>query len=204
VCRVCFKRIEPHHILDLFVHSLFLCDACRSGFLFYEGVRHIDTIKITIAYVYNEVFKNHLYAYKGQNDYALAPIFLAPILPWIKWLFMNKEIMLIPSSDEMLKKRGFDHVHGIFSGLDIKIHHCFVKTEDVKQSEQTFENRKLIHDKIIWSSQCNHLSRKTHYVIVDDVITSGETMRAIIRLLKRKGFDFIEGFALSSPIKNHQ
>jgi predicted amidophosphoribosyltransferase len=204
VCKACFKKIEPHHILDLLGGSMYLCDACRNGFVFYEGVRDIDNIKITVAYVYNEVFKNHLYAYKGQNDFALATIFLAPILPWIRWLFIFKEIMLTPSAIEMVKKRGFDHIYAIFSSLGVNIHSCFLKTEDVKQSEQTFENRKLIHDKIQWSSQCDHLSRKTHYVLVDDVITSGETMRAMIKLLKRKGFDFIEGFALSSPIKNHQ
>lgn len=84
------------------------------------------------------------------------------------------------TSDE---KRGFNHVVEMFSLLHLKMITCIHKIDDVKQSDCSSKQREEIikHLKI----DENAPLKNKKILIVDDVYTTGSTVKAMIRLINR-------------------
>ena len=91
--------------------------------------------------------------------------------------------MPAPSSKEADEERGFNHVVEMFKSLKLKMLTCIHKTTNVKQSDLNAEERKNIKDHLFIDDV--DLSNKK-ILIVDDVYTTGSTVKAMIELIKSK------------------
>jgi len=91
----------------------------------------------------------------------------------------------IPSWIDDDNLRGFNHVVEIFKSLKLKMNFPLTKACKYKQSDQRKENRKDIIN-ILKMSHVDNLS-KIKILLVDDVHTTGNTLKAAIKLLRDAG-----------------
>ena len=73
----------------------------------------------------------------------------------------------------------------IFKCLDLKMYRCLVKTENIKQKELNYEDRQKIGEILKFDEKFVIKNKKI--LIVDDVITTGASMKAAIKILKNNG-----------------
>ena len=88
-----------------------------------------------------------------------------------------------PSYIESNNKRGFNHVKEIFSLLKLKMCSCIHKIDDVKQSDCSASEREKIGKHLLIDLNINLYKKKV--LIVDDVFTTGSTVKAMIKLLEK-------------------
>jgi predicted amidophosphoribosyltransferase len=144
--------------------------------------------------------KSILYRYKALGDLALSSYFLSPILPWLRLRYQRSLWVLAPQNSQQDLKRGFTPLGPILQGF--KTCEIFQKKDDYKQSEQPFFLRKNIQDHVIVHTQrLNGIPKKHSIIVVDDVMTSGETMKWMLHVLRQHGYFRLQGLVISRPIK---
>ena len=95
------------------------------------------------------------------------------------------------------KERGFNHVEEIFSVLKLKILKCIHKTKQVKQADLTTKEREKI-GKVLRIDDVDLKHKKV--LLVDDVFTTGSTIKSMIKLVKEKGAKNIKVLLMSKTI----
>ena len=159
ICNDCFRSLEP----------------------IYEHFK-IDGVYGFALYRYSEKFKSMLFQFKGCYDYELAPLFLERVRFLLRIKYFNYVIVPAPSTKEADEKRGFNHVEEIFKTLKKPLIRLVFKTSDVKQSSQGKDRNKIAkYLKIKNGEQI----RGKNVLIVDDVKTSGATLKAMIALIRK-------------------
>ena len=123
-----------------------------------------------------------MYQFKGCFDIELVDVFLQPYYFGLKLLFDGFTMIPVPSFSEDDKERGFNHVETIFSKVGLPMVNVLEKTSHFKQANNTGKDRKNIKDYL----KIKQLSTLRHkrILIVDDVYTTGSTMKAFIELVK--------------------
>ena len=170
-----------------------LCKSCIN--LFHPCFKKfkIDDISALTLFYYDVFMKDLIYKFKGCYDYELKSIFLEMYKRELSILYHGYEMIPAPSFDEDNKKRGFNHVVEIFKNLKLKMNEAFIKTEKFKQADNNFDNRKKIK-KYIKLKENIDLGKKI--LLVDDIYTSGNTMKTMISLLKQRGISDIKVLVL--------
>ena len=176
-CLVCDKVIE-NVFTNIFDDCDKFCYECIKKFEVRNKKFVINDVKGIILYFYNDFFKDVLFRYKGCGDYVLKDIFLVNYLFWIKRKYRGYKIILAPSNSELEDKRGFNHLEGIFKCLNFPIIKCFKKDKIWKQSDKSKEERKQIQNVIKIDKEALLDVKKV--LIVDDVLTSGSTIKTMI------------------------
>ena len=138
-------------------------------------------ITVEILYFYDDYFRDVLYRYKGCYDYVLKDIFLSYKLTSLKRKYKGYSIVLAPSNKSDEIKRSFNHLEGIFSCLKLPIIKCFKKVKKWKQSDKKFIERRDVQKVIKIDKTC--LKGVKRVLIVDDVLTSGSTIKTLISQL---------------------
>ena len=111
---------------------------------------------------------------------------------------LNGYIMVpAPSSKESDEERGFNHVEEMFKSLNLKMIKCLHKTKQVKQADLTTKEREKIGDYLVIDDV--DLSRKK-ILLVDDVFTTGSTIKSMIKLVREKGAKNIKVLLMSKTI----
>ena len=129
-----------------------------------------------------------------KSDIALSMVFLSPFKNYIEFIYKDYIILPIPSTASSDKKRGYNHVVEIAKTLNLKVKEVFYKSKDYKQTSQRFEKRKEVMNVIKLKGM---LDKNKKYLLLDDVITSGSTIKACINLLKKQGIEHIKVFVVS-------
>ena len=182
-CKRCFSPIKRAQISD-FGEKSCLCDSCKNDLEPRFRHQKWKGINIYWIYDYNEVFRNCLFYFKGCGDFEMREIFLNQKAKFLKLKFKNHIVVPAPSYYERDEKRGFNHVVSIYELLGLPMLDCLIKTEDRKQADLNFEERKKIGS-VIKLRENVVLSGK-RILFVDDVMTSGSTILACLSLLKNR------------------
>ena len=154
----------------------------------------IGKIKCFYVYDYDEEVQKNLYQFKGCFDYELAGVFLDYFRPYFIMKYFNYIMVPAPSSKEADKERGFNHVVEMFKPLKLKMLPCIEKTQDIKQSSLKATDRAKVKDRL----KINDVDLKgKRILIVDDVYTTGSTVKAMIELIKTKNPKSIKVLVMS-------
>lgn len=145
----------------------------------------IGDYKGYVLYPYEELFRKALYAFKGCYDYELKDIFITRQLPLLKLLYRDWSLFPAASSVEGDKKRGFNHVQEIFAPLGEEMLPLLRKRGTHKQSDLSLEERAKISSFLSLEEKEKVRGKKA--LFVDDVVTSGNTLKASLDLLKEAG-----------------
>ena len=160
-----------------------ICDKCLDKFNCINKMQIINGVETLFLYNYDDYFKTLLYQFKGCYDIELKDVFLYKYKNYINHKYKNYVIVYPPSNKSENIKRGFIHIKEITSCLKLKSIDAFYKNIEYKQSEQTYQMRSQIKEIIKVKNKLN----KQKYLIVDDVYTSGNTLKTIIQLLVKNG-----------------
>ena len=183
ICKLCFKEYEEKTLPYLFNNNLTICPLClkeiRGRFLRFDVLGY----KAISIYRYDPKIQNLLYQLKGCFDIEIADVFFSRYFREISFRYKNYLVVPIPSYEKDDKKREFNHVEEIFKLLKLPMRKLIVKTKGVKQANSSLEKRKDI-GKYMLLNNVTDLS-KTKVLLVDDVYTTGSTMKAAIRLIEK-------------------
>ena len=194
ICKICFKPIEVFSVHTILFDEPKICHKCFESFnpvLKRFSVQNVDALHI---FYYDDIVKEKLYQLKGCFDIELAPVFIEYFLPYLKIKYFGYTLIPAPSFIDADNERGFNHVKEIFKSLNLPMIKCIHKTKDVKQSDLTSKEREEI--KNILEIDNVDLSNKK-ILIVDDVFTTGSTIRVMIDLVKQKNPKKIKVLVLS-------
>lgn len=176
-CLICDKNIEET-FYSLLCEEEKLCYECIEKFSVRYKKFKLEGIGGCILYHYNDFFRELIYRYKGLGDYVLKDAFLNNYVDVIKWKYRKYALILAPSSELIEEKRGFSHLEEIFKCLKLPIIKCFKKEGEWKQSDKKLNERKGIQN--IIKIDKGLLKGVKKVLIVDDILTSGSTIKAMI------------------------
>lgn len=176
-CFICTKVIEDDFV-NLICERRKVCSECSNSFKIRNDKFYIDNIEGRVLYYYNDFFKEILFRYKGIGDYLLKDVFFNFYLEKLKKKYREYAIVIAPSNESNDKKRGFSHMEEICKCLNLKIIKCFKKEKEWKQSDKKLSERREIQN--IIKIDIGMLKGVKKVLIVDDVLTSGSTIKTMI------------------------
>ena len=183
ICKLCFKDFEAKSLPYLFNNHLNVCPLClkdiRAHFIRFDVLGY----KALSIYNYDSKIQGLLYQLKGCFDIEIAEVFFARFFREISIRYKTYLVVPIPSFDKEDKRREFNHVEEIFKSLKLPMRKLIVKTKAIKQANNSAERRKDISNYLELTETPN-LS-KTKILLVDDVYTTGSTMKAAVRLIEK-------------------
>ena len=183
ICKICFKEIKCKKLSIIFSKNEILCPECSSLFKPVFKRFYVKGIPALAIYHYDETIRTYLYQFKGCFDYELYPVFLYRFVFYLRFLYKDYVIVPAPSYIEDDEIREFNHVEEIFSLLNLKIVKAFIKTEHHKQTEATMKTRHEIRNYMKVNEGIDITGKKI--LLVDDVFTTGSTMKTMIRLVRK-------------------
>ena len=157
----------------------------------------INNIHGYYIYNYDEEVQKNLYQFKGCFDIELAGVFLDYFRHFLFLKYFGYVLVPAPSAKEADEERGFNHVIEIFKTLKLKMLPCVHKTTNIKQSDLSASERANIKNHLIIDDV--DLTKKK-ILIVDDVYTTGSTVKAMIELIKSKNPKRIKVLVMSKTI----
>ena len=182
-CLICFKKVNITDFCRLFNAEIPICQACQTEmepkFISFS----VDGHKATSIYDYNPFIRKLIYQYKGCYDYELHKVFLDRYAKEIKLRYFDYVVIPIPSYKNEDEERGFNHVVETFKSLGINMLNIIEKTEKHKQAVSTFNQRKEVYKYLELDSHPDLSKKKV--LIVDDVYTTGSTIKAAIHLIEK-------------------
>lgn len=183
LCPLCFQDLLTHQ--DFFhwlKQDALICGDCRRQLIEVHTDRKLEAMNVHIIYEYNDFIENLLFQYKEGLDVILAPIFFHEVIKELKQRYRGYTILMMPSSEEKKKERGFLPLEEMLKELDLPKLYPFYKSENRKQSTLSYEQRQHISD-ILCMDQ-NVIIPKKRVLLVDDVCTTGATLKAAYHLIK--------------------
>jgi len=133
-------------------------------------------------YNYDENIKSLIYQFKGCRDIELSDIFLFRYSKELKIMFQGYTLVPVPSYYKDDEEREFNQVVEAFKCLNLPMEKLLYKTGKFKQKEHNSLVRNQIED-YIELLKIVDLSKKK-ILIVDDIFTTGSTMRVCVKLIR--------------------
>lgn len=180
---MCFKCIKDVNFTNLLNPHMHICYDCFISLnpKFYSF--KVSKYRIIAVYKYDEKIRELLYTLKGCFDIELACVFLDYFVDILKIKYKGYYIVPAPSYIGDDKERGFNHVVEIFKVLNLPILNIIKKTANVKQVDVSKNERANVGN-YLEIEDCNLEKKKI--LFVDDVYTTGSTVKACIKLLETK------------------
>ncbi len=172
-CLWCGKEMQEGSLRDLIIGSDPLCSDCRGAWMRKDIRFQFQNVPLYSFYVYGKAFSSCLIQYKELGDEALAGIFLHEIRGRIRRLFHGYTLVLMPSTAEKERERGFSHLEKMFACAGMPMISPFEKTASVSQKHLNREERMAMANAIRLKKDAV-LPEKI--VLCDDTITTGATL----------------------------
>ena len=125
-------------------------------------------------------------------------VFLDRYLWYLKIKYKDFYIVPLPSYELDDKRRGFNHVIEIYSRLGLPVLDVIKKTKESKQAKKKKRERLLAIES--FGVQDIERVKGKKILIVDDVYTTGSSVKAAITLVKSGKPKYIEVFVVAKNI----
>lgn len=159
------------------------CLDCRK----WEEQGQKDSLKRNVSlFTYNEKMKEIIAKWKYRGDYVLGQIFQYDLRKGYKQAFHHLKtdvvVVPIPLSEERLMERGFNQAKMLAQFLPIETVEALSRIHGEKQSKKSRKERMTGENPFFIEETIN----KT-VILVDDIYTTGTTLRHAASLLKEHG-----------------
>ncbi|MTV82416.1 ComF family protein [Secundilactobacillus folii] len=147
-------------------------------------------------YTYNAPLKRYMSQYKFNGDYRLRRVFQGQFQQAVKTLQADL-IVPIPINQSTRKQRGFNQVLGFLEGVETLAGLATVQSDkSVPQSAKTRQQRLLTAQPFKLNVD-EEVFRKKRVLLVDDIYTTGRTIRHAAELLIGAGAREVIGLTLA-------
>lgn len=151
-----------------------------------------------ILYEYNDTFSRWLIQYKELYDEAISSVFIHPFIKEINRKYKGYTLVGIPSTQQKIKQRGFNHLKKMLEPLSLGYCSLFIK-EDVTEQKKSSLIHRLSVSQYIYRN--NTEIPQTPLLLVDDTITTGASLSACHQLLKDHPYT-IQALVFSGNMRN--
>ncbi|CAM3979992.1 ComF family protein [Mesobacillus zeae] len=145
-------------------------------------------------YHYNDFMKEVIARFKFRGDYCLASVFAGKLRSVLKGI-PGDYIVPIPLSAERLYERGFNQSEALIVGAGLKPVPLLARIHSEKQSKKTRRDR--IHLPQVFRLESQEKLTGKNIVLVDDIYTTGSTLRHAARILKEAGADKVSSLTIA-------
>ncbi|MGC8227949.1 ComF family protein [Pseudobacillus badius] len=204
ICEACRRRFEPIigercracsrplTALDpAFIREDRCLDCCRwEDDSLYKGVLAGNYS----LYTYNEAMKDFIARFKYRGDYILAQVFAGEIKKAAKQL-PHDIAVAIPLSQERLVERGFNQAEALAQAAGLDIEDVLQRVHGEKQSKKSRSER-LEAANVFGVKEKSSICHKK-VLIIDDIYTTGSTLRQAAYLLKQAGAAEVRALTLA-------
>lgn len=182
VCKICFEEFIPQSFQN-FYDNPEICPACRKKIQRIYHFYKIEGVQVNALFLYENPLGEWLFQYKESMDIELKNIFLKDLNTILSFMYIGYYLVLMPSSKDNLKRRGFNHLLEIFNNLNIKmIEDLLIKKDNVDQKKLNKKEREK-HKDFIGANDLLRISGKK-ILLVDDVISTGNSIKQSLKVLK--------------------
>lgn len=173
------------------IYKYHLCENCLSKLDYMASEYDLDGNLCYSIYFYNDFMKRLIWDYKFNRNTSLYIVFSEMIYDFIieNNLSGFDYILGSPSSKQTIKNRGFDHIRLIVDDVATKLNTAYLDDfKKVKNTKAQHTLDRIERKKNLSGAFCieKDLSGK-RILLVDDLITTGNTCLEIIKELKDKG-----------------
>lgn len=160
-------------------------DLCHDCFRWEEDKEWQGFLDKNISlFRYNDFLREVIARYKFRGDYILAKIFAEWMKP--KLLEIKADLIIpIPLSEERLYERGFNQAEALIFQAGFVPENLLTRVHSEKQSKKTRLERIQLPQVFHISAEINLEGKKV--VLVDDIYTTGSTLRHAAKILKQGG-----------------
>ena len=179
-CLLCFRELNLiRNLTELLSDRDVLCVPCRKALKVTKHQFKVGSLTVQSLYEYASDIQNLLIRYKESGDMALKDLFLTTHRPWFKRRYRGYLGILVPSHEQHIALRGFNHLPLIYQDT-IDLFEGVEKTSSFRQMAHSSIQRQDISFSLTTSLPKGYRG----YVILDDVITTGATMQAVAGLFE--------------------
>lgn len=149
------------------------------------------------VYEYNDAMKDVLSIYKFRGDAALAAVFQKDFQTSFKENFHMKTIdaaIPIPLSPERLYERGFNQAKLLANLLPLPQLEILQRTHHEKQSKKSRQER--LSSSNVFSITDHSIIEEKNLLLIDDIYTTGTTLRHAAKRLKENGAASVSSLTL--------
>ncbi len=179
-CQKCMKRSEAS-----------ICHDCK----LWQQILTTDPLEQNISiYTYNDFMKDAIARFKYRGDYEIQMVWRKIILETFKKYFIHDKltIMPIPLSEERHQERGFNQAEALATSItyepDTK---TLIRIDSGKQSKKSRYER--MHSANPFQTT---QPPPKHILLIDDIFTTGTTIRQCAQTLKQAGAQSIKSLTL--------
>lgn len=161
----------------------------------FERVEEQPYENVQALYYYNDAMQSYLFRYKFLKDYVVRVVFADVLRETLK-AYKGYTIVPIPMHPDKKRERTFAHIDELLEAASVPYVHLLEKTTTASQSEKTKEQRE--NSRILFCRNTIQLKKNRPILIVDDIITTGTTIRHATHVLRQAGFEKIDVLVLIS------
>lgn len=188
-CRICSR---PFFQLEEQFRHHDLCHDCVRWEEDAEWSGFLD--KNVSIFQYNDFLKEVIARFKFRGDYVLAKVFAEHV----KQKLSEEDgglLVPIPLSNERLYERGFNQAEALLMESGFEPARLLTRVHTEKQSKKSRSDRIHVSQVFQLSTDVN-LQGQT-IILIDDIYTTGSTLRHAAKLLKGAGADSIRSITLA-------
>ena len=186
----------------------FICAECNEGFERKPEMFYIGSTACYSVCEYNEANKRIALGAKNDRDFHKLCFMAAEIYDLLKSFGVTEEIdVIVPAPISLVKriKRGFNHTEKlsrhISSLSDIGVVKAVKKIRHTGEQKALTRSERLTNLKGSFAIDKRNIVRNKTVLLIDDVTTTGATLREISDLLKKEGNRVICAVFAKTPYK---